>query len=209
MNKELINKYLNELQNPSLQWDEKAQCINPAELQRYTKLIDMLRVNCVQAIKECDLQMQHFYLNELVSKRNEILMRGFASLDSRNLLDYIMSEDNTGGSVLMSYQQLDKKLLQSVDNTISAVEAILRDYTPKEESVTKANTELLTTPVTPISDWMDVDEVCKRYHLVKNNVKNRQWRLQNNFPTHQDGGAYSKVTFHSKEVEEWLNSHKC
>ena len=208
MNKELINNYLSEVQSPSLRWDDEAKCINPAELRRYTGLMETLRVGCVQAIEECEPTMQRFYLEELMAKKKVILMRGYANLETSNLLDYIMSADNAGGTALMSYQQLDQMLLQSVDKIISVVEAMLGADKPREGSVTKTDAVASTTSATSKSDWMGVDEVCERYHLAKNNVKSRQWRQRNGFPTHQDGGAYSKVTFHSKEVEEWLNSHK-
>ena len=208
MNKELINKYLNELQSPSLQWDEGAQCINPAELRRYTGAMDTLRLDCIQAIDECEPTMQMFYLDELKEKRRVIAMRGYANMETSNLIDYITSADNAGGMALMSYQQLDQMLLRSVDKAISIVEVMLGEGETKEEDAVKTVVEVPATPAVPMSDWMGVDEVCERYRLAKNNVKSRQWRMNNGFPTHQDGGAYSKVTFHSKEVEEWLNSHK-
>ena len=56
--------------------------------------------------------------------------------------------------------------------------------------------------------WYTVDEVCTKYKLSKNNVKNRKWREKVGFPTHQTGGAYSRVSFSSAEVEEWLTKHK-
>ena len=59
------------------------------------------------------------------------------------------------------------------------------------------------------SDWLTLDEVCEKYRLPKNNIKSRAWRLKNNFPM-GNKGAYEKLTFHSKDVEEWLNSRtKC
>ena len=56
--------------------------------------------------------------------------------------------------------------------------------------------------------WYTVDEVCAKYKLPKNNVKDRKWREENGFPTHQSGGAYSKVSFNAAEVEEWLAKGK-
>lgn len=56
------------------------------------------------------------------------------------------------------------------------------------------------------SAWMDLDEVCKRYHLPKHNLKDRKWRLENHFPTYQDG-PYCSLFFHSRSVEEWINEH--
>lgn len=56
----------------------------------------------------------------------------------------------------------------------------------------------------PDSDWYDIDEICVKYRLPKNNIKSRKWRLQNDFPTYQDS-AYSRVSFRGKEVEQWMN----
>lgn len=53
------------------------------------------------------------------------------------------------------------------------------------------------------SDWYDVDGICLKYHLPKNNVKNRQWRLENDFPTYQDS-PYSTMSFRGSEVEQWM-----
>ncbi len=144
MNKELINNYLSEVQSPSLRWDDEAKCINPAELRRYTGLMETLRVGCIQAIEECEPTMQRFYLDELKAKRKVILMRGYASLETSNLLDYIMSADNAGGTALMSYQQLDKMLLQSVDKTISVVEAMVGGNAANEGSKEMEATETTT-----------------------------------------------------------------
>lgn len=73
-----------------------------------------------------------------------------------------------------------------------------------EQSVSK-EAKQTEVPQKQESDWLTLDEVCAKYRLPKNNIKDRKWRLKNNFPT-GNKGAYEKLTFHSKEVEEWLNS---
>ena len=59
------------------------------------------------------------------------------------------------------------------------------------------------------SDWLTIDEVVERFKLSKNNLKDRQWRIKNKFPTHQPNGTYSRVMFNAKDVQEWLNKRKC
>lgn len=57
-----------------------------------------------------------------------------------------------------------------------------------------------------MSDWMDIDQVCKYFKLPKNKIKSRKWRIENNFPCHTK--PYEKVIFHRAEVEEWLKNRK-
>ena len=80
----------------------------------------------------------------------------------------------------------------------SSVKQLRKDDTPNSiGAATKEDT-----------GWYTVDEVCAKYKLSKNNVKDRKWREDNGFPTHQSGGAYSKVSFNAAEVEEWLAKGK-
>lgn len=57
------------------------------------------------------------------------------------------------------------------------------------------------------SDWLTLDEVCKRFKLPKNNIKDRQWRIRNDFPL-GNSGPCKKLTFNAKDVEKWLDK-KC
>lgn len=59
------------------------------------------------------------------------------------------------------------------------------------------------------SDWLTIDEAAARFKLSKNNLKDRQWRIRNNFPTRQPNGIYGRVMFNAKDVQEWLNKRKC
>ena len=53
---------------------------------------------------------------------------------------------------------------------------------------------------------LDIDGVCHRFHLAKNNVKSYKWRVAVGFPTQQDS-MHSRVRFIPSEVEEWLREH--
>lgn len=55
--------------------------------------------------------------------------------------------------------------------------------------------------------WLSVDDVALTFRLPKNNIKSRQWRIDNKFPYDgfdQHKGAYAKVVFNRKHVEQWL-----
>ena len=56
------------------------------------------------------------------------------------------------------------------------------------------------------TEWLGLDEVCKKYHLPKNKVKSRQWRLENNFPVYQCG-PYASLAFYGSDVVEWLRTY--
>lgn len=57
------------------------------------------------------------------------------------------------------------------------------------------------------SDWLTLDEVCSRFRLPKNNIKDRQWRIRNDFPLGNKGPC-RKLTFNAKAIEKWLEE-KC
>ena len=56
------------------------------------------------------------------------------------------------------------------------------------------------------SDWYDVNGICREYHLPIHNVKDRQWRLRNNFPTYQDS-VCCRVAFKGSEIEQWMREN--
>ncbi len=70
------------------------------------------------------------------------------------------------------------------------------------ESTAKAPVTILQD-TKPLSDWMQIDEVCTEFKLAKNNIKSKKWRDENNFPYHNPTGG--KLTFNRKEVEKWIN----
>lgn len=88
----------------------------------------------------------------------------------------------------------------SIDNQILIMNLVKQLQPETAPSVaTEKNSE---------STWMSLDEVCKRYHLPKNNIKSRKWREENHFPFHQNGGAYCSVTYNSREIDEWMQNQK-
>lgn len=60
-------------------------------------------------------------------------------------------------------------------------------------------------------EWLSVDDAVSKYRLSKNNIKSRQWRVDNDFPYKgfdKRKGAYTKVVFHSKDIEEWIRNQQ-
>lgn len=60
-------------------------------------------------------------------------------------------------------------------------------------------------------EWLTVDETSSRYRLPKNNIKSRKWRIENDFPYKgfdESKKPYSKVIFHSEDIEAWIKTHK-
>ncbi len=60
-------------------------------------------------------------------------------------------------------------------------------------------------------EWLTVDETSSRYRLPKNNIKSRKWRTENDFPYKgydENKKPYSKVIFHSEDIEAWIKTHK-
>lgn len=82
-----------------------------------------------------------------------------------------------------------KTLRGQIQNTITAPVTIIHDTNPSK------------------SDWMDIDDVCKEFKLPRNNIKNKKWRKDNNFPCHQISEG-AKVLFNRKEIEKWVNAFK-
>lgn len=69
----------------------------------------------------------------------------------------------------------------------------------------KENDEVVRKDVD--SDWLTLDEVCSKFKLPRNNIKDRQWRLKNKFPL-GNSAPYKNLTFNVKDVEAWLKG-KC
>ena len=79
-----------------------------------------------------------------------------------------------------------------------------------QESIIDINPDQSVMEV-KIREWLTVDETSSRYRLPKNNIKSRKWRIENDFPYKgfdESKKPYSKVIFHSEEIEAWIKTHK-
>lgn len=147
--------------------------------------------------------MQRFYLDELMAKRKVILMRGYASLETSNLLDYIMSADNAGGTALMSYQQLDQMLLQSVDKTISVVETMIGGNTANEVSKVMEATETTTETLPDVISGTDglAEYLGCSHNTAFNIIKSRV------LPSNVQYMTGKVWKFNRKRLDEYLQNH--
>lgn len=69
------------------------------------------------------------------------------------------------------------------------------------------------TPMLTVKDgrYLSVDDVVQQYRLPKNSIKDRQWRIKNDFPRKgfdEIKGAKNSVSFNPQEVEDWIRNHK-
>lgn len=92
-----------------------------------------------------------------------------------------------------------------------------KDYTQKAiafleslttETSTEAKKHIIEQPKEKAKEWLTLNEVVEHYHLSKNNIKSRKWRIKNNFPQ-GNSEAYGSLIFSATEVEKWLNERKC
>ncbi len=76
-----------------------------------------------------------------------------------------------------------------------------------DRKVQSQNSDVERKQSTPAT-WVNGETLCKIYKCLSyNNVKNRKWRLQNNFPYYQDG-PFSQVTYNTQDVEDWIDQRK-
>lgn len=100
---------------------------------------------------------------------------------------------------LLAFQRVFLGKLASLVATRNSQESII-DISP-DESVMEVKDR----------EWLTVDETSLLYRLPKNNIKNRKWRVENDFPYKgydENKKPYSRVIFHSKDIEAWIKTHK-
>lgn len=59
--------------------------------------------------------------------------------------------------------------------------------------------------------WLSIDETVALFGLPKNSIKSRKWRVNNDFPYKgydENKKPYTKVIFHSEDIEAWFKTHK-
>ena len=125
MGNEIITKYLGEFSSPTVSFDGASHSITPMENKSYLNRIDSMRLDFIRAISELPRAMQAIYFDELVTKRNDILKRGYVTLNSSNLLAFAEWGDGNDGRMMMSLKNLDDGLLRIIDKTIQSVKSII------------------------------------------------------------------------------------
>lgn len=195
--------YIAELKTPSLKLHENGSMPSPSDIEAYFVKVEHMRQEYLAFISEKSEKVQKVCLSELQEAAGEIEKRGFVQLRGDDLAAAVVagvSEAHT----LMLLQNIDSRLKASAEKTIAFVKSLLGNdaVVPSQASeLEKVEENVVDT------GWYGIDEVCKKYRLPKNNVKSRKWRIENGFPTHQDG-AYTSVRFNASEVEEWISNRK-
>ena len=211
MDTQTIKEYLNEFYKPSVPLDANGRII-PLKFNAYSAELERKRMGLLLAISELEDKAKLLVLEELKQAKSAIEQRGFITVNSNDILQGAMA-GHQGFDTFHELQVLDRLLLSSVNKAISFFEENEENKNPVALSQMKdegkgTNEERGDGDFLAKGDsgWYNVDEVCAKYNLPKNNIKSRQWRIDNGFPTHQKG-AYTRVVFNATEVEEWLSTH--
>lgn len=123
MENEVIAIFMGEFSSPSVNFDNKSNSITPSENRMYLNRIDGMRIEFIQALSELPPTMQKIYLDELFSKRKEIVQRGYTKLNNNDLLTF--AEYGGDGRFMLSLKNLDDGLLKILDKTIASVKTII------------------------------------------------------------------------------------
>ena len=169
----------------------------------------------------CIIKSNFTEIDDVISYINEKLQSTFSGLDLTNRLESLLNEISTEydiyrnayeyGHIKINADGCNVPVQNALTNLKKAYEyfknpPIIKIVAPVQTSEIKTQHNNSYSP--PITDWLTLDEVCKEFRLSKNNIKSRQWRDKNNFPYHQDGGAYSSIQYNRTEITEWMKRNK-
>lgn len=209
-----MKDYISEINGPSVYNEtESLTGLTMPMIEGYISSLEEKRQSFLNSISDKRNGVIKAYMSELTNTKQAIFKLGFISnVDTSDLIGAAKREDELGGlfSMFLNLHILYKGIIASIDKTYAFLNAALDDTIgqPEQREVKDEKTEVEPKQLEQNSDWLTVDEVCKKYRLPKNNIKSRKWRKNNGFPTHQDS-VYCKVLFNANDVEGWLGEHKC
>lgn len=125
MGNEIITRFISEFSSPSVKFDETSHSITPMENKDYLNRLDNMRIDFIQIYSELPLAMQKVYLDELLTKHDEIIKRGFSALNVDDLLTFAQWGDGIDGKLMLSFRNLDDGLLKILNKTIDSVRDIV------------------------------------------------------------------------------------
>lgn len=209
-----MKDYISEINGPSVYNETES----PTELtmpiiESYISALEEKRLSFLNSISDKRNGVVKAYISELTSAKQAILKLGLIdNINTSDLIECSKCDDEFGGmcSMFLNLHILYKGIIASIDKTFAFLNAMLDDtiVQPEQREVENKNNHVEPKNIESNSNWLNVDEVCKKYRLSKNKIKSREWRKANKFPTHQDS-VYCKVSFNGEEVEEWLGNNKC
>lgn len=222
-NRKKMKDYLSEIKTPSLfDRTERPSELTMPMIEEYMSSLEELRHSFINTIIDKSVRTVKAYIAELGETRQEILKTGFVNnVNSADLAGGAMCDGEMGEmcSLFLHLNIIYRYLCSSIDKTVSfltiaiceeacnLIDSAPKDETNKEDEAKEDETkEVEPQNTAPESNWLNVNEVCKRYKLPKNNVKDRKWRDKNNFPYYQDG-PFARVIFNNEEVRLWIEEH--
>lgn len=209
-----MKEYLSEIKNPSLfERTERPSELTMPIIEEYMSSLEDQRLSFINAIIDKSVRAIKAYIAELRETRLEIQKTGFVNnVNSADLVGGAMCEGEIGEmcSIFLHLNIVYRYICKSIDKTVAFLNIALGEetYNVIESDSKDEKTGVEPQKASPESDWLTVDGVCKRFGLPKNNIKDRKWRESNKFPTYQNG-ACTSVHFNKKDVEKWLQEHKC
>lgn len=217
-----MKEYLSEIKNPSLfERTERPSKLTMPIIEEYMSSLEDLRLSFMNSIIDKSVRAIKAYIAELTETRLEIQKTGFVNnVNSADLVGGAMCEGEIGEmcSIFLHLTIVYRYLCSSIDKTVSFLTIAMREETcdlidsapkneAKEDEAKEDEAKEVEPQITaPESNWLNVNEVCKRYKLPKNNVKDRKWRDKNKFPYYQDG-PFARVIFNNEEVRLWIEEH--
>ena len=208
-------EYINEINNPSVQFANEGS--NYLACQRYLNYLEQLRSSFIGYLGMCEKVEILGFLGELEAAKGDIEKMGFAEIES-NAISALFRSGIPGmdskAQALQDYQMLYKGILKSITKTITFINTVLSGQGASvteeiqiEEQDDSNQKETISKPVAE-RQWLTLDEVCDEFRLSKNNIKSRQWRINNSFPT-GNTEPYGKLVFSRSDVMAWMNAKKC
>lgn len=208
-------EYIKEINNPSVQFANEGS--NHLACQRYLNYLEQLRVSFVEYIGLCENAEILGLLGELEAAKNAIDKYGFAEIGQNEITALLLSGIpgmDSKAQALQDYKTLFKGILNSITKTITFINTVLsgqsanvREKAQIEDKDDGNQKEPISKPLTE-REWLTLDEVCDEFRLSKNNVKSRQWRINNGFPT-GNAEPYGRLVFSRSEVMAWRKAQKC
>lgn len=209
-----LKQYISEVNAPSVynQTEHPSELTMPM-IESYLSALEEKRQSFLNSISDKRNGVIKAYMSELTNTKRAILDTGLISnVDVSGLIEGAKCNDEIGEScsLMLILHILYKGIMSSIDKTYAFLNAALDDTIDQlgQREVEDKKTEVEPQQLKPNSEWLKVDEVCKIYGLPKNNIKDRKWREKHRFPTCQAEPCGS-VLFYKKDVEGWLQGHKC
>ena len=178
----------------------------------YQRKIEKLYSNAVSDLYGLNESQRRIVIRRINEVRERQMCFDIPSTDTINamLRDYNSQPEGKRNKSLLDDYRYCKFVLECV--------AIQREYLAKFTSL--VNAEVIQDAATDFKEisnidedtnWLSVEETASKFRLPLNNIKSRQWRINNDFPYKgydETKGAYNKVIFNINDVEDWIQNHK-